>query len=110
MNTSISTIVEMNKNNHPPKGIGLPEGKQTVKQMIRRMVNWCGYDITRKKDDGTAYPKDFSSAEIEIIKRVQPYTMTGPERIVGLISAVKYIVRNHIPVILWNAGFGEEGA
>jgi len=68
-----------------------------IKRAIRHLVNLCGYDVIRKRENGDNYPKDFSATEIEIIQRVQPYTMTDPERIVGLISAVKYVVKNQIP-------------
>lgn len=81
-----------------------------IKQVIRHIVNLCGYDVIRKRDSGDFYPKDFSAAEIEIIKRVQPYTMTDPERIVGLISAVKYVVKNQIPGDIVECGVWRGGS
>ena len=40
---------------------------------------------------------DFSDNEIRIINMVRKFTLTSPERIVSLINAVKYIIKNKIP-------------
>jgi O-methyltransferase len=38
-----------------------------------------------------------SSEDLEIIRGVKPFTMTSPERIYGLINAVRYLTTNKIP-------------
>ena len=43
------------------------------------------------------FPPDFEAGDIEIIRAIEPYTMTGTERIHALINAVRHVVRNHIP-------------
>lgn len=42
------------------------------------------------------FPPDFDPVHVDIIQRVAPFTITSPERIHGLIDAVRYIVRNGI--------------
>jgi len=42
------------------------------------------------------FPPDFFPSEIAIAQRVGNHTMTGPERILALINAVRHIVRNRI--------------
>jgi O-methyltransferase len=42
------------------------------------------------------FPPDISSEDIAIIREVQPYTITGWERLVALIEAVRYIVDYNI--------------
>lgn len=42
-------------------------------------------------------PQDFSPADRELLRLVQPFTMTGPERIFHLARSVEYVVRNRVP-------------
>jgi hypothetical protein len=42
------------------------------------------------------FPPDFSSEDIAIIREVEPYTLTGLERLVALIEAVRYINAHNI--------------
>jgi O-methyltransferase len=42
------------------------------------------------------YPPDFTAPEIATVKAVAPYTMTGSERVVGLVRAVEHLVRTGI--------------
>lgn len=42
-------------------------------------------------------PYDFSDTVKAIVQRVQPFTMTSPERIATLIDATTHLVRNGIP-------------
>jgi hypothetical protein len=56
------------------------------------------------------FPPDFEDDEIAIIRAVEPYTMTGTERIHSLIRAVKYIVANEIPGDLVECGVWRGGS
>jgi O-methyltransferase len=42
------------------------------------------------------FPPDFTAEDIAIIREVEPYTLTGLERLVALIKAVRYIVTHNI--------------
>ena len=79
---------------------------------VRALASWVvgrgGYALVRadKLDRRSRLPRplsgdanaraDFSSQELATIHAVTPYTMTSPERIVGLTHAVEYLVTNAI--------------
>lgn len=44
----------------------------------------------------TGFPPDFTANDIEIIRAVEPYTMTSTERIYALLNAVRYVVNSGI--------------
>lgn len=67
-----------------------------VKRFIKKQLNKSGLDIVRMNKPAS-WPMDFEDFHKDIITRVSPYTMTSPERIFGLIEAVKYVVRHNIP-------------
>jgi hypothetical protein len=66
-----------------------------MKQFLIKQINRLGYTIV-KKDKKIVLPSDFEGLHQSIVAKVQPYTMTSPERIFGLIEAVKYITRYKI--------------
>jgi hypothetical protein len=59
-----------------------------VQKTIRRFFQFFGYEIVK----GEIYTVD----EMAIIAKVKPFTATSPERIIGLVNAVKYISHNRI--------------
>lgn len=44
-----------------------------------------------------SYPVDFTDADIALCEWVAPYTMTSPEKIIGLANAVRYVSARRIP-------------
>lgn len=73
----------------------MPAGlTHSVRGMIRRL----GYDVVRSRptEPREAFPPDFDAATIDLCQTVRPYTMTGPERVFALRSAVEYLIRNDI--------------
>jgi hypothetical protein len=62
---------------------------------LRKLTRKAGYTLTRcQKENG--YPLDFNAEEMALIEEVKPFTMTTPERIQGLIHALRYLHRNGI--------------
>src|SRR4051812_45334937 len=55
-------------------------------------------------------PPDFSSADVEIIDTVAPFTMTSPERIFALCQAVEYIVKHRVPGDIVECGVWKGGS
>jgi len=51
----------------------------------------------RRVMDHLSFPADFSPEQLALFRRVEPYTMTSPERVAGLINAINYIVDNDLP-------------
>jgi O-methyltransferase len=56
------------------------------------------------------FPPDFDPWHIDIINQVRPFTMTSPERLYGLIEAVKYLVENNIQGDLVECGVWKGGS
>lgn len=61
-----------------------------------RPIKWFKQLVGAKSSKQT-YPPDFEQWHIDIIEQVRPCTMTSPERLFGLIEAVKYLVENNVP-------------
>lgn len=60
--------------------------------------------------DSNVLPKDFEQDHTNIFKKVQPYTMTSPERIFALIEAVKYISKHNIEGDIVECGVWKGGS
>ncbi|RPD51331.1 TylF/MycF/NovP-related O-methyltransferase [Paracnuella aquatica] len=61
---------------------------------MKRILRRFGLELVRL--DKQKIPVDFEQQHVDLIRLVQPYTMTSPERIFGLAEAVNYIVKNQI--------------
>src|SRR5262245_30953515 len=59
--------------------------QRTIRKSFRRL----GYELVRRD-------ASFSSQELQIIDRVGDFTMSGPERITGLLNAVAFLAANRI--------------
>ncbi|MBV9689877.1 MAG: class I SAM-dependent methyltransferase [Ktedonobacteraceae bacterium] len=53
---------------------------------------------------------DFSTDDIKLIKKVQPFTKTFPERVFALIRAVEYIITSNIPGDIVECGVWRGGS
>jgi hypothetical protein len=56
----------------------------------KRVIRAFGFDIVRY-DSERNFPEDISDFVVNTYRKVQPYTMTSPERIFSLCEAVRYI-------------------
>jgi O-methyltransferase len=57
-----------------------------------------------------SFPVDFSESDIEVCRRVDPYTMTTPPRIYALMRAVEYIAARGIPGAIVECGVWRGGS
>jgi O-methyltransferase len=64
-------------------------GNSATVNPLRSLIKRFGYDIVRS-DTG------FDRGDLAVIRRVEPFTMTSPARLVGVMDAVRYIVANGI--------------
>jgi O-methyltransferase len=74
-----------------------------VKRAIRRAM-LSGDELLREK-----YP-DFEPAHFDVMRQVQPYTLTSPERIFAVIEATRYITRRRIPGAIVECGVWRGGS
>src|SRR5476651_1734802 len=68
------------------------------RKAIRGFINKLGYDLV-KPDERlviNGLPADFDKEIVDTYQRVKQYTMTTPERIASLCTAVNYLVKNKI--------------
>lgn len=76
---------------------------------VRRLAKRFGYSLVRCQSE-TGFPLDFQPEETAIIKAVQPYTKTSPERIYSLIHSVRYIVQSGLPGAIVECGVWRGGS
>lgn len=79
-----------------------------VKRFLKKQLNKTGFDVVRLNK--TKLPADFESFHKDIVTKVAPFTMTSPERIFGLIEAVKYITANSIDGAIVECGVWKGGS
>ena len=62
------------------------------KRLAKKLLHGLGYDLTRlaASDARTRIP-EMTDADLAIVKRVTPYTMTSLERIWSCMQAVRYV-------------------
>ena len=74
-----------------------------LKRTAKRIANYLGIEVTRVRAKWRGQPfdagllKELDATESEILRRIEPYTMTSPERVLTLIRATRYLVRAGIP-------------
>jgi len=82
-----------------------------VKQGIKRVVSGFGYSIARRKQTSRVeFPPDFKSEDIQLIRRVAPFTMTSNERIMALCESVRYVVKHSVPGDIVECGVWKGGS
>jgi hypothetical protein len=59
---------------------------------------------------GTEYPPDFTAEDTELCEVVKGWTLTGPERIIALRDAVRYVIRADIPGAFVECGVWRGGS
>ena len=62
------------------------------------------------KQPDKSLPPDFEDFHKDIVRKVQPYTMTSPERIFSLVEAVKYITKYQIEGDIVECGVWKGGS
>ena len=66
-------------------------------QLPRRLLRACGLDVVRYRPPvEPPLPPDLSEGELSIVRQIAPFSMTGVDRQVALIQAVRHLVRTGI--------------
>ncbi len=81
-----------------------------IRSAIHRSLRVFGVDIVRYTRQREEYPPDFRPDEVEIIRRVRPWTMTSTERLYALIQAVRYVSASGIPGAMVECGVWKGGS
>lgn len=83
-----------------------------MKKLLRKLLHRCGYVISRYRDVDALRPAfaDCDPHDLEIVKKVQNYTMTDAHAIMNLLFAVQYVVGNRIPGDIVECGVARGGS
>jgi O-methyltransferase len=79
-----------------------------IKKAVHSLFRAFGLDVI--KFDKAPMPADFGPEEIAIIRAIQPFTMTSPERIFALIQGIRYIQKRAIPGSIVECGVWKGGS
>lgn len=83
-----------------------------LKSGIRKAAGALGYTIQRTVEDPPApkHPLESDPAYAEIIAKVEPFTMTGFDRVGALMDAVRYLTKARIPGAIVECGVWRGGS
>jgi O-methyltransferase len=83
-----------------------------MKKLLRKILHRRGYVVSRYKDVGTLQPAfaDCDPRDLEIVRKVQNYTMTDAHAVMNLLFAVQYVVANQIPGDIVECGVARGGS
>lgn len=78
---------------------------------LRSTLRRLGFDVVRYPPrEPPPFPPDFTPEEIATIRDVEPFTLTGPERIRALIHAVEHVVAHQVPGAIAECGVWRGGS
>ena len=75
---------------------------------LQRAANKAGYRI--ESIANPPFPLDFGPEELALCARVKPHTLTGPERIIALRDAVRYVIEAGIEGSIVECGVWRGGS
>lgn len=71
-----------------------------IKNVFKKGFGAAGFDLVRKGSvpaEVRRLRSDFSPEDYRMIREVESYTQTSPERILALVRSVEYVVKHGIP-------------
>jgi hypothetical protein len=82
-----------------------------MKELIRFLLRRCGFELVRYRLIGGKLPRlrDLSDADITILHKIAPYTITSDERQAELLAAIHHLVRHDIPGSIVECGVWRGG-
>jgi len=83
--------------------VGVLNLRATLGYRTHRLLKRLGYELRRPTGG-------LGPTEVELFQRVRPFTGTTPQRVVGLVDAVKYVTRNKIPGSIVECGVWRGGS
>jgi len=84
---------------------------QSMKRLIKSMFRFAGFRVTRDNNDLTDIElSDFEPWQREIIRSVQPFTMTGRQRVATLVHTVCFLSQNRVPGAIVECGVWRGGS
>jgi hypothetical protein len=81
-----------------------------MKKIAKAVLARSGWQLQRTAERDAEALADLSPADRQIVARVAPYTMTGPERRASLLGAVDHVVRHGLPGDIVECGVWRGGS
>mgnify|MGYP006274538439 CR=1 FL=1 len=91
-----------------------------LKRLIRWLTNSAGLELTRIRANwrGMPFPDGFmrellreqGQGTIALLRKVEPFTMTSPERVAALVEATRYVSRACVPGAIVECGVWRGGS
>lgn len=89
---------------------GNTRARRAVSRPVRTVLGRLGYELVRSAPTPVAPPPDCDEFTASVIERVGPYTLTSVERIMGLVEAVRFVVRAEVPGDIVECGVWRGGS
>jgi hypothetical protein len=105
----VAPTVSCRRVSGPGSGDALRKMRRAVGRPLRAVLGQLGYDVVRASA-GSYVPPDCDAFTAELIERVAPYTLTTPERIIGLVDAVRYLISADVPGAFAECGVWRGGS
>jgi O-methyltransferase len=86
----------------------LIDARRIVTRPLRGLIRKFGFDIVFAPQYG--FPPDFEQRDIDLVRSIQPHTMTAPEKIFALLDAIRYISLNNIEGDIVECGVWKGGS
>ena len=71
-------------------------GVRLYEKLVDRAARRFGLQVSRISSNGNNLPAEVAWEDRLLIDRVQPYTMTSPERLWSLIDGVRYVIEENL--------------
>jgi O-methyltransferase len=78
--------------------------------LVPRLLRKLGLTRRRAASPPAAPPPDLAPADLDIIDRVRPFTMTSVERLAALIDATRFLARQRVPGAFAECGVWRGGS
>jgi len=75
-----------------------------MRQIVKRLLRAAGWQLSRR------IPFDFAPEDIALLERVEPYTMTSPERVYMCARAAEHVIRHDIRGAIVECGVWRGGS
>lgn len=81
-----------------------------IKGAVHKALRSWGFDIIRFPPPDLECPPDFLHHEVDIVRKVRPWTLTSAERIYALVQAVRYVCSRPISGDIVECGVWKGGS
>jgi O-methyltransferase len=82
--------------------------RQRLARPVQAVLERLGYRLVRRGPE--RFPPDYTAADVELFRAVEPYTLTSHERVIALRDAVRYVAEAGIQGAVVECGVWRGGS